>query len=653
MTSPSLIYFDIAAVVVMLITILSLVMRRMTRGATNRVYLVSMALVTLTALVNIFAETHDLLCFSQTGTISAGASPFRDTLSLIYYALRSLTAPMYLVLIATISGTTHRLDRNLLVRVALWVPMVGIVVFVLSNPIHNLVFVSVNGIPARGPFFWTLYVIATYYALIGIVWLIRWKSIINRVEFSVMMALYPLIYVSLIIQYAFPVLNMEMFITSISMMLLSAFVIRPETQMDSVVNAASLQGYREMCNRAFATGKKMILVYLEVINLDRIRDFVGKDELQDILCNVSNNLSKSLNRDDVLYYLRNGLFCIAPRSTDVDRAVKIAQKSHSEGRERALANHNQRMQAKMRTCIVRIPEDASDNDTLKTFMKRFSYLVPDSCVTTFSLLSMREEFELEMALTDIVESAIDNRSFEVHYQPILSTHDNRFHSAEALIRLDDPKFGWIPPTLFVPEAEQNGLITEIGTILIEKVCAFLRTVDYEATGLDYIEINLSTDQCIRPGFAHELLAIMDRNRVESSRLNLEITETSSSYSQEIINENVRLLAGAGLAFSIDDYGTGYSNLARTMSLPFSIIKIDKSIADGYNDPKGRIILEDTISMMKKIDKKVLVEGIETTEQADELIKMGIDYIQGFCYAKPMPEDEFIAFLKEQNASSLQ
>ena len=181
----------------------------------------------------------------------------------------------------------------------------------------------------------------------------------------------------------------------------------------------------------------------------------------------------------------------------------------------------------------------------------------------------------------------------------------------------------------------------------------MRTVDYEATGLDYIEINLSTDQCIRPGFAHELLAIMDRNRVESSRLNLEITETSSSYSQEIINENVRLLAGAGLAFSIDDYGTGYSNLARTMSLPFSIIKIDKSIADGYNDPKGRIILEDTISMMKKIDKKVLVEGIETTEQADELIKMGIDYIQGFCYAKPMPEDEFIAFLKEQNASSLQ
>lgn len=649
--SPNLIYFDIAAVVIMLITITTLIMRGMTRGATNRVYLVSMVLVTVTAIVSVAGEVCDLMCIAhQNAPFVGGIVIARNSASLIYLALRSLTAPMYLILIATVTGTTHRLDMSWLVRIALWVPMLAVCAFVLSNPIHHLVFVSISGMPSRGPLFWTLYVVATYYAAIGVAWLIRWRQLLSSMEFTVMLALYPLIYVSLIAQYAYPVLNMEMFITSIAMMLLSAFVIRPETRRDFNVNAASLQAYRDMTHRAFVTEKNRTLVYLEVMNLEQIRELVGKDTLQDILGGISNNLSKHLLRDDVLYYLHNGLFCIAPRSNDVDRTVKIAQEAHIEGRERALASRDNRMHPKMRTCIVRIPEDAPDNDTLKTFIRRFSYLVPDSCVTTYSLLSMKEDFDLEMALTDIVENAIDNRSFEVHYQPIWCAKDGKFHTAEALIRLNDPKFGWIPPTLFVPEAEQNGLITEIGNILIEKVCEFLGTFDYEACGLDYIEINLSADQCVRPGFAYELLGVMDKFGVDSSRLNLEITETSSSFSQEAISENVRLLAGAGLVFSIDDYGTGYSNLKRTVELPFSIIKIDKSLADAYKDEKGRVLLADTIAMMKKVGKKVLAEGIESPEQAESLIDMGIDYIQGYYYAKPMPEDKFVEFLKTQNAN---
>lgn len=143
-------------------------------------------------------------------------------------------------------------------------------------------------------------------------------------------------------------------------------------------------------------------------------------------------------------------------------------------------------QPQLRTCVVRIPEDVSDNDTLKAFVRRFSHLAPQSCVITFQELSQREDFGLEMALSDIVAHAIEECSFSVYYQPIWSLADKRFRSAEALVRLDDPAFGQVPPTMFITEAEQNGSIEEIGSILLEKICAFLGNVDHEAMGLDYV-----------------------------------------------------------------------------------------------------------------------------------------------------------------------
>jgi EAL domain-containing protein (putative c-di-GMP-specific phosphodiesterase class I) len=301
----------------------------------------------------------------------------------------------------------------------------------------------------------------------------------------------------------------------------------------------------------------------------------------------------------------------------------------------------------MRSCVVRVPEDAQDPETLKAFVRRYPHLVPDSCVTSYQELSRQPGFGLEMALTGIVDTAIRNRSFEIHYQPIYCVADGRFHSAEALVRLRDPEYGWVPPSLFIPEAEQNGTIVAIGDILLEKVCAFLGTIDYERTQLRYVETNLSVDQCIQPDLVPKLLETMERNGVDPSRVNLEITETSSAYSQEIMEDNVRLLAQAGCTLSLDDFGTGYSNISRALSLPFSLIKLDKSLVDGLDRPASREVVARTVAMMKAIGKDVLAEGVETHEQVEQLSEMGVDYIQGYRFSKALPEDEFIRFLEER------
>lgn len=654
MGESDLIYFDIAAVVVMLVSLVSFLIRLRTRTPANRMYLSALVLVTLTAFFGLTAEVYDIFFGSANVESAVMANEYppigRGAVQLIYYALRSLTAPAYMVLIATVSDTSHRLNQSNVVRAFLWVPMLLVLAFVVTNPLHHLVFASHGGVVERGPGIMAIYASTAYYSAIGIWWLIRWKRVLSDDEFATLMMLYPLVLLAVFVQYNFPHLHVEMFATSVAIMLVSAFVIRPERQTDSLVQAASLQAYRDMCNRCFVTQKPLCLVYLEIIHMERLRTLVGKDELQTTVSLVAANLNRSLESGDVLFYLRNGLFCISPANLDEGHALAIAQRTHEEGRARAMANKgDQPAPMEMRSCVVRVPQDVSDIQTLSSFVRRFGSLVPTSRVTSFSELSRQSDFEINMALSSCVQKAIHNRSFEVYFQPILTLADNRFHSAEALVRLHDPQFGWIPPSLFIPEAEQSGAIVQIGSILLEKICAFLSSLKSMDLGLSYVEINLSTEQCVRPHLAHEVLGLLEAYDIEPSYINLEITETSSAFSQHIVEGNVRSLAEAGVSFSLDDFGSGYSNVTRVLALPFDLVKFDKSFVDAMDSEATSVVLAQSISMMKQIGKKVLVEGVENADQANMLRAMGADYIQGYLYAKPLPQDEFVAFLLEHNA----
>ena len=655
MPYEDIIYFDIAAVVVMVVTLFSFLMRRLTNRLSTRVYFACMILVLFTAIACLGGEIYDY--FLGPFLLNANLideqylSNGRSSLTLLYYALRVFTAPAYLILIATVSDTTYRMNNSTFKRIILWVPMIATFVFVLLNPLHHLVYYYEGGISHRGPCILVLYATAAYYSLFGIGWLLRWRSAFDYNEFCILMMLYPFMFIAVYIQYNFPFIRVDMFTTAVSMMLISAFVIPPEKHVNTQMKTANLHAYREKCRRAFLTGRPLCLVYIQMVNIGQLRELAGTDDLQDIITGVSELLSKTLTSDDVLYYLGNGLFCIIPRKADAQRALSVAKKTHEEGRARAKEIPGEAPPIKMRSCVVRTPEDAPDVETLRAFVKRFAHLVPDSCVVTFEELSERPGFKLEMALNDVVETAIENRSFEVYYQPIYCLRDGRFHSAEALVRLNDPTFGWVSPALFIPEAEQNGSIARIGDILIEKICVFLGAVDYEQLQLEYVEVNLSVDQCVQPGLAQKILQVMGSNGVDPRQINFEITESSATYSQQIMDMNISALAEAGLTFSLDDYGTGYSSLTRALEMPFSLVKLDKSLIDGLDDPAMHEVVVHTVTMMKAIGKEVLAEGVESKEQVEALRGLGVDYIQGFYYSTPLSEQDFIRFLEERNALS--
>ena len=252
-------------------------------------------------------------------------------------------------------------------------------------------------------------------------------------------------------------------------------------------------------------------------------------------------------------------------------------------------------------------------------------------------------------LIHIINEAIRHDRFEVFYQPILDTKTMKFHSAEALVRLYDEKLGHISPEEFIPLAESRGQIDAIGKMVFQKVCEFMRNSNCSDYGVAYIEINLSPVQCRQANLVETLLSTMEEYDIEPNRINLEITETAEMESGEMLKMTgiMNRLHNYGVTFSIDDFGSGFAAIDYLVKLPMDLVKIDKSILwQAMKDKVAMMVLQHTIRMIKEVNKKIVVEGVETKEMMDFLVKEGCDYLQGYYFSRPVPQDQYLAFLQE-------
>ncbi|MCR5144500.1 MAG: GGDEF domain-containing phosphodiesterase [Lachnospiraceae bacterium] len=243
-----------------------------------------------------------------------------------------------------------------------------------------------------------------------------------------------------------------------------------------------------------------------------------------------------------------------------------------------------------------------------------------------------------------LKKALHNNSLLVYYQPIYSTLKGKICSAEALVRLYDDELGILYPDEFIWRAEANGSVLTLGEQVFRKVCEFVSQQDMEKLGLEFIDVNLSPLQCMRRQLAEEFETIMKEYHIDPKYINLEITETAST-DIKVIKDNMNQLCDQGVTFALDDYGSGFSNLVNVLSLPLSIIKIDKSIVWAYfND--GNDLLLRVIQTFENKNLHLVVEGVETEEMAKKLAELGCHYEQGYFYSKPIPEVDFLNYLKQ-------
>ena len=214
---------------------------------------------------------------------------------------------------------------------------------------------------------------------------------------------------------------------------------------------------------------------------------------------------------------------------------------------------------------------------------------------------------------------------------------------------DTDTLGFISPEEFIRVAEERGMIIEIGNIIMEKVCSFIKNGGLGELGIAYIEVNVSGDQAVD----EELFERFEKNRkkygIAQDMINLEITETVAVEAVEMLKDNVRRFLNAGYSFSMDDFGTGYSNISKLMDSFYHLIKFDKSLIWPYFDKEsknGKLLLPNLIKMINELGYQIVAEGIETEEMVQMLSENGVEYIQGYFFSRPVPENAFLDFMKK-------
>ena len=261
---------------------------------------------------------------------------------------------------------------------------------------------------------------------------------------------------------------------------------------------------------------------------------------------------------------------------------------------------------------------------------------------------LRQDLLLKQMILGTADEALEQKQFQVYYQPKHDFHTDRTCGAEGLVRWMHPDIGFMNPILFISLFEQNGFITKMDFYVWEEICKTLKKWERDGVPVVPVSINVSRRDFEVPDLAGRITALVDSYEIPHEMVHVEVTESAYSDDPMRITETVKKLHDNGFVIEMDDFGTGYSSLIALSSMDLDVLKLDRSIIENDNPGSEKNILEFSMQLAKMLNLKTVAEGVETKEQMERISELGGDYIQGYYYSKPLPADEFAEYLIRKN-----
>lgn len=640
-----LIQVDVVSLFILAMILISQFSRKMSRGTTNKIFITLVVITLLSGCADIWAVTLDNMKYPDLGV--------RQLSHFIFLLIYNTIPPFFLMYVISLSSAWAKITAHKASCALLILPYAAVVVLLILNFSTGCVFSFENGVFVSQQLSFLTFLVAGVYLIVTGVYLIRFHKLISKRETLALFLMIPLMGGVVIVRLLAPETMVMVFSTTAGLLIFSVMIQRPEKLIDSITGLNKYIAYADVMKKNFLIGNHVCVIMINIANYSSLYKMLGYDKTRALLRTVSrrileqNRIAKS---HGTAYYLEQGKFRLVINSYNLGTADKVAQLINEALCEPVTIEKSE-LSIMACICAARCPEDISSFRSLMAFGADFHLKLPyKGEVIRADESTVKRMVSLLSDVDDIIDRAIANHGFHVYYQPIYSVEKKKFISAEALLRLIDENKGFISPEVFIPAAEKSGAIHKIGDIVLEEVCRFIASEDYKKLGLEYIEINLSVSQCMRSGLSEHILKIMNKYGVTPDQINLEITESAASYDQNVMTDNLNQLNSAGISFSLDDYGTGYSNMYRIAALPLKIVKLDKSFVNNQNS-KMMTILHNTVRMIKDLNMEIVVEGIETEDMVKKFSDLQCDFIQGFYFSKPVPQAEFVLFIERSNQNA--
>lgn len=441
--------------------------------------------------------------------------------------------------------------------------------------------------------------------------------------------------------------------------LLSLFIRCANQRVDNLAFKDPVTGIGNR-NHFIANGGRLIqknkeipyaIVHSDINRFNYINNMFGYQQGDQVLQQIAKILSKSVSSDELVARSTNDNFLLLLKFETEDLLQeRLNQLCERICQDVAPIINNYRLTF---TNGIYIIQDYSQEITVsidKANFARKSIKGQHHTTNVFYDQSTDDHAVTQRVIETSMEDALLNEEFIPVIQPKFDFNTIKLAGAEALARWNSPTLGPMQPYQFIPIFEQNGFITKLDMYMFEFVCRSIQRWLENGYQPVPVSVNFSRVHIYNPNFTDELKQIFDKYHIPAQYIELEITESAMIENIDILMDIMEQCHRIGFALSIDDFGTGYSSLSLLKDLPVDVIKVDKSFLSGANVESASLVIAKVVEIAKSLHIQVVVEGVETQEQADFLRSIGCDLAQGFLYAKPMPVDAFEKLLASQNSS---
>lgn len=398
------------------------------------------------------------------------------------------------------------------------------------------------------------------------------------------------------------------------------------------------QATREMLDNG--KGKKFAYIHFDVERFKIINSFYGSKEGDRLISKVGQVVRETMEcyeKECTYGRITGDIFGICLEFEDVKELSDIVEKMQSRIKRFFVLYYLET------TAGIYVIEDNSmelsaiyENANLAAQKCKGQYLFHEAFYTK----EMGEKVLREQAIMDTMDAALQDEQFIVYFQPKYELKKYSPSGAEALVRWQKKDGTIVPPNEFIPLFERNGFIIKLDCYVWEKVCQFIRKELDAGRTPEPISVNVSRVHLYNPKFLETLVDLVEKYKISPKYLNLELTESAFFDNVRLMQNAVKYLHKAGFTVFMDDFGSGYSSLNILKDIDLDVIKIDMKFLSKGGEEKGMKILEAVITMAKSLHMPVIAEGVEEKQQVQMLKRLGCHYIQGYYFARPMPQEKY-------------
>lgn len=567
----------------------------------------------------------------------------------VYFVLTPLMGLTYFLY--TVSVIYTDMDQAKKVIGIGLIPGAGYTLLILVNPFTRNIFDinSQNGY-SRGSWVFTTYLVFYIYCLASIVVTVCNRKKIEAEIYGILAAFPVLAVLVIFVQQLYPDVILSGSAATCALLIIYLHLQNKQISLDYLTNIPNRQELLNMIGLTIkkAPDKEFYLLVVSLRDFRQINNTCGQQKGDVFLKEVSQFLCRTGPAGNV-YRFSGDEFALLFLQPDKDELTQCI----SRIQERMSGPWQVDEYRFVLPAVMGIFYHTGDEDTLEKIINSVECAVARAKEGKHGQVcycdrAMLEKLERRRRIIQILKQQLTEPDFEMYYQPIYSVKSGEFLYAESLMRIPKSPIGPIYPSEFIPIAEETGLIVDITYIMLDKVCKFINRLIETGIEVGAVHVNFSGIQFSRPDLADRVLEIVQKNGTPMPALEIEFTESTLAESTQVVTDFAVQMLERGIKMGLDDFGTGYSNIATVIHIPFGTVKLDKSLVyAAMNSEKSALAIRNLTRTFKALGMKVIAEGVENEEQKNMVVEFGADQIQGFYYARPMPEDETVEFMLQK------